>query len=62
MSKSIKVGGASFLDLLLILFIGLKLTNQIDWSWYAVFAPLWIPLTIALFFFSLAIIAKGFGK
>jgi len=27
--------------LLLTLFIGLKLTAQIDWSWWWVLAPLW---------------------
>jgi len=29
------------LDILLfVLFLGLKLTNQIDWSWWFVFMPL----------------------
>jgi hypothetical protein len=35
--------------LLLILFIGLKLTNHIDWSWWWVLSPLWIPFIIAVF-------------
>jgi hypothetical protein len=34
--------------LLTLLFIGLKLTNFIDWSWWWVLSPLWIP--VALFF------------
>jgi hypothetical protein len=29
-----------FFDALLILFIGLKLTGYIDWSWWLVFSPL----------------------
>jgi hypothetical protein len=29
-----------FLSLLQILFIGLKLTNHIDWSWFYVLLPL----------------------
>ena len=29
-----------FADALLILFIGLKLTGYIDWSWWLVFSPL----------------------
>ena len=33
-----------FTTLLLILFIGLKLAGVIDWSWWWVFSPLWIPL------------------
>lgn len=37
-------GGIGFLQLLTLLFIALKLTNYIDWSWLWVLAPLWIPL------------------
>lgn len=35
-----------FLGLLTIMFIFLKLTNVIDWSWLWVLSPLWIPLAI----------------
>jgi hypothetical protein len=38
-----KVG---FLSLLTLLFIGLKLSNIISWSWWWVLSPLWIPLAI----------------
>ena len=31
--------------LLTLLFVGLKLTNYIDWSWWWVLAPIWVPLT-----------------
>lgn len=31
-----------FLSLLTILFIGLKLTGYIDWSWWYVTMPLWL--------------------
>lgn len=34
-------GGIGFLGLLTILFIGLKLTGHIDWSWWLVLAPIW---------------------
>lgn len=33
--------GISFLGALTILFIGLKLTGFIDWSWLWVLAPIW---------------------
>lgn len=33
----------SFLELLFLLFLGLKLANLINWSWIWVFAPLWVP-------------------
>ena len=48
-------GGISFLGMLTILFIGLKLTNYIDWSWWWVLAPLWLPFAIG--FGAVALIA-----
>lgn len=36
-------GGITFLGLLTIVFIVLKLTDVITWSWWLVLAPLWIP-------------------
>ena len=41
-------GGIGFLGALAILFIALKLLNQITWSWWWVLAPLWIPFAIGL--------------
>lgn len=32
--------------LLTVLFVGLKLTHYIDWSWWWVLAPTWIPITL----------------
>lgn len=37
-----------FTELLLILFIGLKLTGYINWPWWWVLSPAWIPLTLCL--------------
>jgi hypothetical protein len=37
-----------FPALLTVLFIGLKLTNVIAWSWLWVLSPLWISAGIAL--------------
>lgn len=36
-----------FLSLLGLLFIGLKLMGYIDWSWWWVLAPLWVPVVAA---------------
>lgn len=33
--------------MLTILFIGLKLTGHIAWSWWWVLSPLWVPAAIA---------------
>jgi len=43
-----KRSGIGFAGMLTILFIGLKLTNHIAWSWWWVLSPLWIPLAIVL--------------
>lgn len=34
-------------DLLLVLFVALKLTGVIDWSWWWVLSPIWIMLGVA---------------
>lgn len=36
--------GMSLTGMLLVLFIVLKLTHNIDWSWWWVLSPLWIPV------------------
>lgn len=41
-------GGIGFAGLLTILFVGLKLTGYVDWSWWWVLSPLWIPVIGAL--------------
>lgn len=41
-------GGIGFFGLLCVLFIGLKLTNHVDWSWLWVLSPLWFPLPLFL--------------
>jgi uncharacterized protein (DUF983 family) len=40
--------GLSLTNLLVVLFIGLKLTGYITWSWVWVLSPLWISLLIAI--------------
>lgn len=45
---SITVGGTSFFNLLFLVFLTLKLTNVITWSWWWVTAPLWMPIAILL--------------
>ena len=41
-------GGIGFTGLLTILFIGLKLTGYITWSWLWVLSPLWIGLGLVV--------------
>jgi hypothetical protein len=55
-------GGVSFLGLLAVLFIGLKLTGYITWSWWWVLAPLWgglaLVLVVLLLVFTVAVFAN----
>ncbi|MCY3545966.1 MAG: hypothetical protein OXH49_03725 [Gemmatimonadetes bacterium] len=41
-------GGPGFLSLLALLFIGLKLTGHIEWSWVWVLSPLWFRVLFVL--------------
>ena len=47
-TKVVNSGGIGLGGLLTVLFIGLKLTNVIQWSWLWVLAPLWIPVAIGI--------------
>jgi len=47
----------NFMPLLALLFIGLKLTNYIDWSWWWVTAPLYVPAIIVIVVWLLALFA-----
>jgi len=44
--STVSSGGIGFSGLLTIVFIVLKLTGYITWSWWWVLAPSWIPLAI----------------
>ena len=48
MSKEKSGGGISFLGMLTIAFICLKLLDYIDWSWWLVLLPIYGPFAIAL--------------
>lgn len=43
-------GGMGLLGWVFIVFLVLKLTGKIDWSWWWVTAPLWIPAVFAVGF------------
>ena len=60
-----KTSGIGFFGLLGILFIGLKLTNYIAWSWFWVLSPLWVPpliVLIIIFVIMIFYILCGIGK
>ena len=55
--KSSGGGGISFAGLLTIVFITLKLTGVIDWSWGWVLSPLWIGAIIGIVIIAILVAA-----
>lgn len=47
----------NFLSVLAVLFVGLKLTDFINWSWWFVLMPLWALPIVILVLSSIAIVA-----
>lgn len=57
-TKVVSGGSASLSTILGVVFIILKLTGIISWSWVWVLAPFWIPLAlVALILIIVAVIA-----
>jgi len=48
--------GISFPGAMTVLFVGLKLTNVITWSWWWVLSPIWISFSLAVVVLAIAII------
>jgi len=61
-STAASQGGVSFLMLLGLLFLGLKLAGFIDWSWWWVLLPFYFPLIIAGLAFMVAGICYAIEK
>lgn len=58
-SSSSRSGGIGFFGALFIVFLVLKLTHVIDWSWWWVTAPLWGSFAIIALVFLGGIIVAG---
>jgi len=56
MDKNKTSGGVGVLGILLIVFVVLKLCKLIDWSWWWVLSPLWLPFVIVILIVVLAVI------
>jgi hypothetical protein len=46
MADSKSSNGLGIGTILFLIFMVLKLTNYIDWSWWWITAPLWVPIII----------------
>lgn len=56
MSDQSTSGGIGITTVIFLIFLTLKLTNNIDWSWWWVTSPIWIPIVGFLFIFIFIII------
>ena len=52
-------GGMGLGSVLFIVFLVLKLTEVIAWSWWWVTAPLWIPFAIMIVIFVVVLVFGG---
>lgn len=59
MSETRSSAGIGLPGLLLVLFVGLKLTHNIDWSWWWVVSPIWISFSLLMFFVTFAVLLKA---
>lgn len=61
-SSSSSSSGIGFLGLLGIVFITLKLTNVISWSWWWVTAPIWGGAVLAIGLILIVVILKVWAE
>ena len=59
MDKKTKSGGMGIISVLTLIFVVLKLTGLIDWSWVWVLSPVWIS---GLLFVSILVIILIGGR
>jgi hypothetical protein len=45
-SKANSAGGVGFFSILFFILLEMKLTHVIEWSWWWVTAPLWVPVAV----------------
>ena len=54
--KKVKNSGIGFISALILLFIVLRLTNNINWSWIWVLSPIWITVIFLIVIFTIIMI------
>ncbi|MBR3160080.1 MAG: hypothetical protein IKF14_13435 [Atopobiaceae bacterium] len=51
--------GITFLDLLAVMFIAFKIVGVVDWPWWVVLMPIWVPFAIGVVLFIVIAIANS---
>lgn len=49
-------GGVGFIGILTLIFITLKLTGHIEWSWVWVLSPIWIVFALLVLILFVAVV------
>jgi len=50
--------GIGCFTVLAMIFVVLKLTDNIDWSWWWILAPIWIPAVLVLAIVGFVVVSK----
>ena len=58
-SESGTTGGIGFTGILTLMFIFLKLTGSITWSWWWVLSPIWITFVLVGIIAIIIVLASG---
>jgi phosphoglycerol transferase MdoB-like AlkP superfamily enzyme len=62
MSKNKTSSGIGISGLLLVSFVILKLCKVIDWSWWWVLSPFWLPILLTLAFVMLIVFNRSIRR
>ena len=61
-NKNVRNSGIGFISTLTLIFIVLKLTNNISWSLVWVLSPIWITFVLLIIIFAIIMIAGRIKK
>ena len=61
-NKKVRNSGMGFISVLTLIFILLKLTNNISWSWIWVLSPIWITAVLLIIIFAVIMIGGRIKK
>ena len=60
--KNVRNSGMGFISVLTLMFVVLKLTNNISWSWIWVLSPIWISLILIALVFGIILVIGRLKK
>lgn len=60
--KNVRNSGMGFISVLTLIFVVLKLTNNISWSWIWVLSLIWISIILIILIFGIILVAGRIKK